>query len=261
MEEGCESSAVIEVTQSQAVDILDVEECSDNLPVTMDATIADGVSYAWDGGTSLNTATNTFNDAGTYNVTATDAMGCTSTDAFSLTVLEEPEAAIGETHSGLTYFYDASASNYVSTGTTYNWDFGSAATPSSSTNMTETVIYPWSNPSSPTAHTVTLEIDNGCGIDLASMEVTPDPLGVEDIEEGTFAVYPNPANDVVNVVTNNADAGSIMIMDMSGRTIIELSIASGSNTHTVNVSDLAAGSYMVKVANDNSATVQSLIIQ
>jgi len=263
MEEGCESSAMVEVTQSAAVEILDVEVCSSDLPLSLDATIADGVSYTWDGGTSVNTAVNTFNDEGTYNVTATDAFGCESTDDFMVTVLEEPVAGIDESHSGLTYFFsaDTGASNYVTSNTTFNWDFGVGATPATSTNMSEVVSYPWTNPSNLASYSVTLEIDNGCGIDLETIQITPDPVGISELTDGTFAIYPNPASDVVTIATKNVDAGMIQIMDMSGRIIVELPTESGSNSHSVDVSSIAAGSYMVKVSNNAASTVQSLIIQ
>ena len=74
-------------------EIVDLDACSDALPVSIDATINNGTSYAWSGGSSINAAVNTFNDAGNYTVTATDSYGCSSTDGFQLTVLEAPEAA------------------------------------------------------------------------------------------------------------------------------------------------------------------------
>ena len=161
MEDGCESDATIVVTQSEGVDIADLDACSDDLPISIDATIANGTSYAWSGGSSINTASNDFTDAGTYSVTATDSSGCSSTADFGLTVLEAPTAAITETHSANAYFFDGTSSLYISQNTTYNWDFGynnlTATTP------TATVTYPWSDPSSPATYTVTLSIDNGCG--------------------------------------------------------------------------------------------------
>ena len=56
MEDGCESNATIVVTQSEGVMIADLDACSDDLPISIDATIANGTSYAWSGGSSINTA-------------------------------------------------------------------------------------------------------------------------------------------------------------------------------------------------------------
>ena len=120
---------------------------------------SNGTSYAWSGGSSINAA-NTFSDAGTYSVTATDSYGCSSTDDFQLTVLEAPEAAITETHSANAYFFDGTSSLYISSNTTYLWDFGYNG--QTATTATATVNYPWSDPNNLTTYTVTLTIDNGC---------------------------------------------------------------------------------------------------
>ena len=54
LEDGCESEATIVVTQSDAVEIVDQDACSDALPLSIDATINNGTSYAWSGGSSIN---------------------------------------------------------------------------------------------------------------------------------------------------------------------------------------------------------------
>ena len=44
-------------------------------PISIDATIPDGSSYAWTGGASTGTAINNFTASGSYSVTATDNHG------------------------------------------------------------------------------------------------------------------------------------------------------------------------------------------
>lgn len=261
MEEGCESSATIAVTKSDAVEILDVEPCSDELPVSLDATIASGTSYAWSGGTSINTAVNSFNDAGNYSVTATDSYGCTSSDEFSVVVLETPEASIDENHSGLIYFFDASNSLYISSNTTYFWDFGYNGL--TGTNVTESVQYPWSDPSNPVTYTVTLTVDNGCGNSMEVMEITPDPLGIDELKEGAFVLYPNPAQESVRFALGSAaaDQGLVEILDITGRVVVSESIAAGTSTGEINISNIATGSYMVRITLDGHKAVNTLIKQ
>ncbi|MEX2596488.1 MAG: T9SS type A sorting domain-containing protein [Salibacteraceae bacterium] len=259
---GCESSATTVVTQSDDIEFITTEVCVDDLPLTLDATINDGLSYAWSGGASPTTAINTFNDGGPYSVTATDAFGCLAVDSFVVNVLEEPEAAITiPTYSGNIYVFDASTSNYLTNSSTVNWNFGAGATPATSTNVSEMVTYPWSNPSSLTSYSVSLEVNNGCGIDIATIVVTPDPLSVQDLEAGDFSVYPNPALDVVNITTNDIGAGNIQLLDLSGRVIVEAPANAGSNNHQIDVSNIAAGSYMVRISNDGSVNLKQLIIQ
>ena len=167
--QGCVSTATANVTQSEAVQIIGTEVCSDDLPLTLDATIAYGVTYAWSGGASPNTATNNFNDAGAYTVSATDAFGCTSVDSFEVVILEEPDAVIGiQSNSGTIYIFDASASSFLTSSSLVTWNFGAGASPATSNNVVETVTYPWGNPSNPTSYSVSLEINNGCGVDISS---------------------------------------------------------------------------------------------
>ena len=259
LEDGCESDATIVVTQSDAVQIVDLDACSDALPVSIDATINNGTSYAWSGGSSINAAVNTFNDAGNYTVTATDSYGCSSTDGFQLTVLEAPEAAIVESHSGNAYFFDGTSSLYISANTTYLWDFGYNGL--TATTATATVNYPWSDPNNLTTYNVTLTIDNGCDVDVKTMEVTPDPLGIGSIDAASFGLYPNPASDNVNIILGSAAStkGSVSVLDVTGRVIIVQTIAAGQTTGELNVAELAAGSYLVKVSVDGSTSVSTLI--
>ncbi len=259
---GCVSTATTVVTQSEAVQILGTEVCSDDLPLTLDATIANGTTYAWSGGASPTTATNTFNDAGAYTVTASDAFGCSSVDSFEVVVLEEPQAVITTpSYSGFIYVFDASTSPYLTASSTVNWNFGVGASPATSTNVLQTVVYPWSSPSNPTTYSVSLEINNGCGVDIATKVIAPTLTGVEGLEAGQFTIFPNPANDVVTIATKDVDAGNIQILDMSGRVVAQAPMSAGSNNHEINVSSLSAGAYIVKVATDASTQMQQLIVQ
>jgi hypothetical protein len=258
---GCVSSATTAVTQSEAVLIIGTEVCSDDLPLQLDATIANGTSYAWSGGSAPTSATNTFNDAGAYTVTATDAFGCSSVDSFEVVILEAPEAVITTpSYSGFIYVFDASTSPYLTATSSVNWNFGVGASPATSNNVMETVVYPWSNPSAPTSYSVSLEINNGCGVDIATAVYTPS-LGVEDLEAGEFLIFPNPANDVVTVATKDVEAGNILILDLSGRTVAQSAMAAGTNNHEINISNLSAGSYIVKVMTDASTQMKQLIVQ
>ncbi len=258
---GCVSSATTAVTQSEAVEIIGTEVCSDDLPLTLDATIANGTTYAWSGGAAPTNAVNTFNDAGAYTVSATDSYGCSSVDSFEVVVLEAPEAVItNPTYSGFIYVFDASSSPYLTSTSTVNWNFGAGASPATSTNVMETVVYPWSSPSNPASYSVSLEINNGCGVDIATKVIQPS-VGIEDLKAGEFAIFPNPANDVVTIATKDVDAGSILILDMSGRTVAQAVMSAGSNNHEINVSGLAAGAYIVKVATDADTQMKQLIVQ
>ncbi len=255
----CVSDAMIVVTQSTAVELLDAEVCSENLPFLMDATIPDGISYAWSGGTATTSAQNTFNDGNTYSVTATDAFGCVSSDDFQLTVLEEPVPAIVETHNGLVYFFDASSSLYVTPSSIITWDFGDGTM---GTGLTDTVVYSWTNPSNPTPYTVTLTIDNGCGNEFTTIDIAPS-VGINDVEYGAFSVYPNPAQSVLNLQLTNAfgSQGSVEFIDISGRVVQTETLNAASDFAQFDVSELASGTYTIKITGDEQVLVNRVTIE
>jgi hypothetical protein len=68
---------------------------------------------------------------------------------------------------------------------------------------------------------------------------------------GSVDVYPNPANDILNVSTNNQ--GVIEIYSSEGK-LISTTSYSGPNT-VVNVEELSRGNY-IAVVRDNNGTVQ-----
>ncbi|GAB5539397.1 MAG: hypothetical protein Salg2KO_15000 [Salibacteraceae bacterium] len=257
---GCSSTATILVTQSIGVNVEDAEDCSSNGSVVLDATIYNGTSYAWSAGNSLNTAQNTFNDAGAYSVSATDIYGCTSSDSFMVHFLEEPVAIIDEEHSAFIFMFDGTSSNYVTSNSTYSWDFGNGQT---SMNATETVTYPWSNPSSPITYVVSLTVNNGCGEHTTQMEITPSLTGVEGITVGSLKVYPNPARDVVNFDLGSAaiSNGSIELMDITGRVVSDQIISTGQTKGLINVSSIDAGTYSVRVTLEGEVFTTTVVKQ
>jgi Secretion system C-terminal sorting domain len=59
------------------------------------------------------------------------------------------------------------------------------------------------------------------------------------------AIYPNPANDVLNV-DNIEGVQSIQIMDLNGKLIQTVSIQENEISRTLNVSNLSNGMYILK---------------
>jgi len=259
MEEGCESEATVVVTQSTAVDIADIEGCEDDAPISVDATIPGGSSYAWTGGSSTSTAANEFATSGSYSVTATDVFGCVSSSDFDLLVLGAPQAAISYTGSaGTAFLFSSTGSTNTSPNTTYLWTFNGIDT-SSAANPT--YVFPWNG--APTTYPVSLVIDNGCGQDPAEISITVDPLSINDINAVDFTVYPNPASSFVNITLGSevSESGLVEIMDVTGRVLNSQIIAAGQAIATIDISDLASGSYLVKVSADDNVSVSSIVKQ
>tara|TARA_R110000787_G_scaffold81036_2_gene175940 strand:- start:97040 stop:98293 length:1254 start_codon:yes stop_codon:yes gene_type:complete len=85
-------------------------------------------------------------------------------------------------------------------------------------------------------------------------------LGTTDITlSEAISVYPNPANDLINIVNaSNIQLEGIKIYDMNGRLIREVAITNN-NTQNINLSDLTNGVYMFHIYNDQLNTVKRVI--
>lgn len=256
-EEGCESTAFTELTVSTAVDIADLDACEDDIPVTINAAIPDGTAYSWSGGSTPSTAINSFDTEGTYNVTATDAFGCISSDEFELLLLGEPVAVIDYVATaGLAYFFNSQNSQETGSSTTYLWTFNGTDT-SSAPNPS--YVFPWSV--TPVSYPVMLQIDNGCGIDIEEIQISVATGTDELANRKNFSVFPNPGTDVLNIKGNQEwEAIEISILDNAGRTVYFLDHARASDFLELNVSKLARGTYMMTIATPSTIEIHPLVL-
>ncbi|UQB67463.1 T9SS type A sorting domain-containing protein [Epilithonimonas zeae] len=71
-------------------------------------------------------------------------------------------------------------------------------------------------------------------------------LGVNDITSKIFAVYPNPAKDIINIAGNGYKVKSAAIYDLSGKMLISES----SNTQ-IKVTPLKKGVYILQVSSED----------
>jgi len=96
-------------------------------------------------------------------------------------------------------------------------------------------------------------------LDLVDRNDIPD-------EDGgfSFGIYPNPANDFVNITIEtfaNEDF-QIRLSDIAGRTLINESVNSGNNTELVqqlNINELPTGVYLITVESKTSKMTQKII--
>jgi gliding motility-associated-like protein len=123
-----------------------------------------GASYTWDGGSTPNSAANSFTTPGTYTVTVSTVNGCTATTSITITqdvTLPNTEIA-NTTGSTVLNCVTTEVNVNASGGASYHWDGG--ATPSTGAN----------NFTLPGTYTVTVTGSNGCtatnGITITQVE-------------------------------------------------------------------------------------------
>jgi hypothetical protein len=74
--------------------------------------------------------------------------------------------------------------------------------------------------------------------------------------EFNFSIYPNPSTEWIKI-DGIDQAGTYQIIDLSGKVIQESTIQ---NQQTIDVSNIARGSYMIKLIVDNQTSISQIII-
>lgn len=203
---------------------------------------AGGVSYAWDNSVTDGTAF-AATATTTYNVTGTDANGCTNTDNVTVTV--NPLPTVSMTALAQVCVYNAAFDLTVGTpaGGTYSGTGVAAGQfdPATAGTGTHTITYTYTD-------------GNNC-TNTATTDIVVDACsGLEEQAEMFVKVYPNPTNGLVTINTNLSDIKTIQIIDLTGKVIIE----NGVNT-TFDLSSLSTGKYIVRIETANSVYRTSIV--
>jgi len=75
-------------------------------------------------------------------------------------------------------------------------------------------------------------------------------VGVDEAMAASFNVFPNPAQDELNIVSAARENAWVVLSDMTGRVVLKQFIQQ-SQTARMNVSVLPAGSYVVTMNTGN----------
>ncbi|GEQ87082.1 hypothetical protein ULMS_25900 [Patiriisocius marinistellae] len=82
-------------------------------------------------------------------------------------------------------------------------------------------------------------------------------LGVDNVEENTVSLYPNPVQDKLTIVSSNA-MNSITITDLTGRTINKIPV-NEVKAQQINLESLTSNVYFVTIESDNVVTTKRII--
>jgi PKD repeat protein len=139
---------------------------------------------------------------------------------------------------------------------THEWDFGDGET---SDEVDPSHLY-----KRPGTYTVTLTVDNACGTDVSTQEVTVRYNGI-DIFNGGAPPSPNPTPGVVTVeyVGQPADVITINVVGLDGQysEVFKGDFTSGQMKETLDLSFLNEGSYFLFFQTKNDVSMTKVIIQ
>ncbi len=83
-------------------------------------------------------------------------------------------------------------------------------------------------------------------------------VGIEQQQLPTWSVYPNPADNKVNVQVNNGfEVRKLVVTDMTGRVI--QSINNSKQLYTLDIHDWPSGVYFIQIVGDNSTYTKRLV--
>lgn len=85
--------------------------------------------------------------------------------------------------------------------------------------------------------------------------------GVSSVEENNVLglnIYPNPANNEITLNSNVLGAGTVTLVDMTGRVVLQQKTVI-SSTQKINIQDLPSGIYSLSVIIENNQSVVSFV--
>ena len=208
---------------------------------------AGAAEYMWSTTDQTNSITVAMN--GYYMVTVDgDGYGCTSSAAVNVVIGEAIVIDLGDD-------ITISEDSIVEIGVppvfeSYVWNTGYTG-PRLTVSGEEYGVGP---------HTFWVQVSNGgC--------FAKDTIVINFLESGFVAeesmpvlsIYPNPASDFVNIVSENGEMSAVQVYDMTGRLVVDMKVAD--EMLSLNVASLVDSTYFVKVIyRDGKVSVGKLII-
>jgi len=220
--------------------------------------IIGNASYSWnfgDGGTSSSGSPRHVYNVGvstSLNVTLTANLenGCPSVVTKPINIEPSPTCSFTWRDTfispqGRGVYFEANAQN----GATYNWVMGDVGPgPNQAAFFYQ---FPYFKP-----YIISLAIKNSAGCDcISKLSVQNSPTSIKSIEELGVAVYPNPAQDVVNIEGDGI--AEVKIFNVQGKVVY--STTSLEYNNTIDIAHLASGVYQVEILSAKGKSIVKLV--
>lgn len=259
--QGSASMVTITVNALPSMDAVTSQTlCADEATTAITFTSPDaGVTFDWtNDDASINLAATGSGDIASFNtanagataVTATItvtpmANGCAGgTESFSITVNPLPVLTFDATtacvyNDAFTMVATPTGGTFTGTGVT-----GADFDPAAAGNGVHTITYDYTDA-------------NNCSASIMADITVDECASIEENNVNNVSIYPNPANDVINL-TFEADEAVVSIFSIQGQ---EMSVNTVHSSEQIDTSGLVSGTYIVKVVANNNTYLQRLIIK
>lgn len=209
---------------------------------------AGATEYMWS--TTEMTSSITVGMNGYYMVTVDgDGYGCTTSAGVEVTIGEELVIDLGDDITAAEHSIVEIAVPNPDIYDSFLWNTGfTGPTLTVDTTLSAGIYTFWVRVSSGNCYasdTISVNFLEGGYVDMESMPV--------------LNIYPNPASDYVNIVSENAEISEVQVYDMVGRLVVSRQVADESLI--LNVAGMVDATYFVRVIyTDGKASVSKLII-
>jgi hypothetical protein len=182
--------------------------------------------------------------SGTYTNTVLNAAGCDSVITLNLT-LNAP-AVVTATLTGVTL---------TATGTpgsiTYQWiDCGTNLPVSGATSATF-------NPTLNGSYAVIAQTTDGCEDTSACLTVST--IGLDELLATSVLVYPNPATNEINAVTNGMQILSYAVLDANGRVVLSKTLNENTTEIGISLESISEGTYILELKTSESSVYKRFV--
>jgi hypothetical protein len=214
-------------------------------------------SYAWDFGngqlSSLQSEAAIYDAEGNYSVTLTLTTedGCVYTIEDIVPIFPRPVAAFSSSWDELTNVVSFTNESTISSGSInlYTWDFGG------STSNLQNPDYTFPTPGYYDV-TLTATSDLGCTNSITQLVTAIDII---ELDNRSFHIFPNPANDFIQIESNFHTVGRIT--DVTGRILTENFIIQANQVTSFDVSNLATGYYFLESVDVDTVLRERFVVE
>ena len=105
-------------------------------------------------------------------------------------------------------------------------------------------------------------VENAQGCGAYSNPVSLGFVGIEDVSEMSFTIFPNPAQSSINIrLSQQVELTSVILTDVLGQEICfeQIDARTSPVDFSFNVNTLPNGLYFIKVSNSQSQTVKRFV--
>ena len=89
-----------------------------------------------------------------------------------------------------------------------------------------------------------------------------DIVGINEvIDNSIFIIYPNPANDYIMINAGSTNTNEIQIFNVYGQCVMSVDTQNNISEYRVDISNLPAGMYFIRIANDKNNVVKRFVKQ